>query len=122
MDRAEKGQEIIAKMFEGMKDDDRPAFQDMVELTHDYLFGEIWARPGLGLRERSIITVSILVATGKERQLRTHLIGALNNGVSPYELKELMIHATHYSGWPSGMNGLRILQDLADERGLPFDN
>ena len=65
-----------------------------------------------------MITISILVATGKERQLRNHVLAALRFGLSPQQLIEMMIHAAHYSGWPSGMNGLRVLQDALDERGI----
>jgi 4-carboxymuconolactone decarboxylase len=121
-DRKGKGQEIIKAMFGEMKDDSRPAFKDMGNLTSDYLFGEIWSRPGLALRDRSLVTVSILVATGKEKQLRTHLIGALANGLTPDELKESIMHAAHYSGWPCGVNGLRVLQELAEEQNLDFSS
>ena len=93
----------------------------MGEITSDYLFGEIWSRPGLELRDRSLVTVAILIASGKEPQLKTHLKAALSNGLTPDQLKETMIHTAHYSGWPSAMNGLRILQELADEQGLEFD-
>jgi 4-carboxymuconolactone decarboxylase len=120
VERAAKGKAIMAKMFGDQPEDQRPAFKEMGEITADHLFGEIWAREGLALRDRSLVTISILVATGKERQLRVHLKGALANGLTPNELKEAMIHAAHYSGWPSGMNGLRVLHELMEERGLSF--
>lgn len=118
MSNEEDGRKIIEDYFREASHDDRIAFEDMNAITCDYLFGEIWTRPELSLRDRSVITLSILVATGKERQLRNHLLAALRFGLSPKQLKELMIHAAHYSGWPSGMNGLRVLQDTLDERGL----
>ncbi len=118
MDHKEKGQEITTRMFGDILDDKRPAFKEMIAITSDYLFGEIWSREGLALRDRSLITVAILVATGKEKQLKTHLGGALSNGVTPDEMKEIMIHAAHYSGWPSAMNGLNVLQELIEEQGL----
>ena len=122
MDRRTRGREIVSGMFGNALKEDRAAFKEMAEITSDYLFGEIWSRPGLNLRDRSLITVAILVATGKELQLRTHLRGALNNGLTPDELKEVMIHAAHYSGWPTGMNGLRVLHELAEEQGLKFSS
>ena len=73
-----------------------------------------------GRRDRSLITTAILVATGKEVQLATHLRGALNNGMTPDELKEMMIHAAHYSGWPTAMNGLRVLHELSEKDGFEF--
>ena len=116
----EKGLDLISRMFGEPRSEERAALKDMQELTSEYLFGEIWSRPGLALRDRSLVTVAILVADGKEAQLKTHLLGALNNGLAPDELKEVMIHAAHYRGWPCAMNGLRVLQELADEMGLHF--
>ncbi len=120
MDRKVKGEALISEIFGSAPSEDRPAFREMAEIATGYLFGEIWSRPGLALRDRSLITVAILVATGKEQQLRTHLKGALANGLTLDELKEVMIHAAHYSGWPSCMNGLSVLQELADDDGLDF--
>lgn len=122
MERESKGKEILGRMFAGATPESRPAFTDMAKLTSDYLFGEIWSREGLALRDRSLVTVSILVATGKEKQLRGHLRGALKNGLTADQLKEVMIHAAHYSGWPSAMNGLAVLHDLAEEEGLTFSS
>ena len=106
MNRKQKGKDIINKMFGETAKESRAAFKEMGEITSDYLFGEIWSRDGLELRDRSLITVAILATTGKEMQLKTHLKGALNNGLSVDQLKEVMIHTAHYAGWPSAMNGL----------------
>ncbi len=121
MGRKETGEKILTAMFGQQMVEQKGAFKDMGTITSDYLFGEIWSRPGLELRDRSLVTVSILIASGKEVQLKTHLKGALTNGLTPDQLKEVMIHAAHYSGWPSAMNGLRALQEVADELGLEFD-
>ena len=120
MDRRAKGQEILDDVFGGRMTASGPAFVDMIEISTDYLFGEIWSRPGLALRDRSLVTVSVLCATGKEPQLRGHLKGALNVGHTPDALKEVMIHVAHYAGWPAGMNGLQVLQDVVTELGLEF--
>ena len=122
MDRKDKGEEIIVKVWGALDEKRGPAFEEMDTITCDYLFGEIWSREGLALRDRSLVTVSILVATGKEKQLKTHMRGALSNGVTPNELKEVMIHAAHYCGWPSGVNGLSVLQALIDEENLSLVN
>ena len=112
----------MAHMFGEKPLDNRPAFSEFSELTRDYLFGEIWSRPGLEKRDRSLITVAILTATGKEPQLKVHMKGAVNNGVTADELKEIIMHTAHYAGWPCTVNGLRVLQELADELGLSFSN
>jgi alkylhydroperoxidase/carboxymuconolactone decarboxylase family protein YurZ len=118
-DRHTKGTEIMNSMF-GEMTGRSPALQDFGALTKDYLFGEVWSRPGLELRDRSLVTITVLVATGKEKQLHLHLKGAISNGLSIDELKESIMHAAHYCGWPSGINGLRVLQEVADEQGLKF--
>ena len=120
MDRSQKGTEIRKELFGAAPGAASPLTEDIMQLTNDYLFGEIWSRPGLTLRERSLITVSILTAFGKERQLAVHLKGALNLGYTPEALKEVMIHVTHYAGWPTGINGLKILGEVLEEKGIEY--
>ena len=120
LDRKTLGNQVITKMFGGISAADNPATRDIARITNDYLFGEIWSRPGLALRDRSLITVATLLAAGHEPQLKTHMKGAISNGVTVDELKEVAIHLANYSGWPSAMNGLRILQEVAKEAGLEF--
>ncbi|MEM7292392.1 MAG: carboxymuconolactone decarboxylase family protein [Pseudomonadota bacterium] len=122
MNRHEKGQEIATQLFGAPVQASGPEFEEIVELTSDYLFGEVWSRPGLPIRDRSLITVAVLCANGQEPQLRSHLQGALNVGHSPDALKEVMIHVAHYAGWPTGMNGLRVLGEVVESRGLTFQN
>lgn len=120
MDRSQKGREIRRELFGAAPGPAGPLTEDIMELTNDYLFGEIWSRPGLSLRERSLITVSVLTAFGKERQLAVHLKGALNLGYTPEALKEVMIHVTHYGGWPTGINGLKVLGEVLEEKGIAY--
>ena len=120
-DRDKKGKEILEEVFGSQLSGGDPAFREMNEITTGYVFGEIWARPGLPMRDRSLVTVSVLCTNGQERQLRGHLKGALNLGHTPDALKEVMIHIAHYAGWPTGMNGLRVLQEVVNEQGLEFE-
>lgn len=122
MDRMNKGQEILDRAFGGKLGNSGPAFDEFNELTQGHLFGEVWSREGLALRDRSLITVAVLCADGKERQLAGHLKGALNLGLKPDMLKEVMIHVAHYAGWPCGMNGLRVLTEVVESAGMTFDN
>ncbi len=116
----EKGEEVMVAMFGGLPPAPSPALEDMMELTTGYLFGEIWSRPDLARRDRSLATVSVLVAQGHEPQLKAHLKGALGNGLTPVELREVMIHLAHYAGWAAAMKGLRALEDVMEDRGLAF--
>lgn len=70
-------------------------------------WGTFWTRPGLAPRDRSLITVAMLVAQGKHHELAGHLRGALNNGVTPEELKEMLLHAIPYCGFPTALEAFR---------------
>ena len=89
--------------------------QDIQQLITEIGWGTIWSRPGLSLRERSMITVSILAALGKSHELKHHLIGALNNGLSKTELTELFIHSGLYCGFPAAQEGIRALREVVKE-------
>ena len=120
--RHETGTAIIKKLFGGYSPSTRPAFVDYSEMTSDYLFGEVWSRPGLELQQRSITTLAVLTATGMEKQLKVHIKGALNLGLSVDQIKEVIIHAAHYSGWPKGMNGLAALEEVLEEKELTMED
>ncbi|MGE0668945.1 MAG: carboxymuconolactone decarboxylase family protein [Sphingomonadales bacterium] len=99
-------------------DGDAPNLDDpLIEVTVDHLFGDVWTRPGLALRDRSLITCATLVALGKEAQLKVHLKGLLNQGVSHREVEEMMIHLAHYAGWPCAVNGIRVAREVFKEMG-----
>ena len=88
----------------------------LAELTDDVLFGDVWARPELSPRDRSMITVAALTALGRADQLRSLLGLALDNGVTREELAELATHLAFYAGWPAGMSAATILKQVLDER------
>jgi 4-carboxymuconolactone decarboxylase len=85
------------------------------ELTDHVLFGDIWERTGLSKRDRSLITVSALVALNRTEQLRFHLQRALANGVSREELVELMTHLAFYSGWPTAVSAVMIANEVFNQ-------
>jgi len=79
----------------------------LVQLTDDVLFGDIWARPGLSPRDRSLITVATLVALCRTNELPSHLKRALDNGVTRDELIEVITHLAFYAGWPTAMSAIK---------------
>lgn len=85
------------------------------QMTMSHLFGEVWTRPGLELRERSMITVTTLAALGRDAQLRIHIRGALNLGISREQLEEMFLHIAHYAGWPAGVSACQALAEVAAE-------
>ena len=78
----------------------------LAELSDDVLFGDIWERPGLSKRDRSLITVATLVALNRTEQLPFHLNRALENGITKDEIIELITHLAFYSGWPTAMSAV----------------
>jgi 4-carboxymuconolactone decarboxylase len=87
----------------------------LVELTDDVLFGDVWARPELSPRDRSLITCAALVTNGSTEQLRGHLGRARQNGLSETELKEMIIHLAFYAGWPRAMSAITLARELFTE-------
>jgi 4-carboxymuconolactone decarboxylase len=88
----------------------------LVDLTEKVLFGDVWERPGLSKRDRSLITCAALVALQRPDQLRGHLDRALNNGVTKDELSELITHLAFYSGWPTAVTAAGIAKEVFEKR------
>ena len=84
----------------------------LVELTDDVLFGDVWERPELSKRDRSLATVAALVAMNRPDQLRFHLGRAVENGVNERELIEAITHLAFYAGWPNAMSAIMIAKEL----------
>ncbi|MDR6636846.1 carboxymuconolactone decarboxylase family protein [Paenarthrobacter nitroguajacolicus] len=84
----------------------------MVHYTDKVLFDEVWERADLSKRDRSLITVAALTATGKADQLTFHLDYARQNGVTEEELKEVILHLAFYTGWPNGMSAMTVAKKV----------
>ena len=97
----------------------RKAYGDIApalgELTDKVLFGEVWERPGLSKRDRSLITVAALVAGYRTNELPFHLSRAIENGVTKDELIELITHLAFYSGWPAANTAVTIARKVFAE-------
>jgi 4-carboxymuconolactone decarboxylase len=93
-------------------------FPDWDRYTREFLFGEIWHRPGLELSTRSLITVAVLAVLGREKELGVHTRGALNNGASRDQIVEVIMHVGFYAGWPATVAGLRVASEVFHELGL----
>ena len=88
----------------------------LAELTDEVLFGDVWARPGLSQRDRSLITVAALIALARTDQLASHMGRALDNGVTQEELAEVVTQLAFYAGWPCGINAATTLRKVVSER------
>jgi len=80
------------------------------------LFPDIWERPGLSKRDRSLITVATPVATYRPEQLKGHTERALANGVTKDEISELITHLAFYAGWPAAMSAARVVKQVFEEK------
>lgn len=116
MAESERYKKGAAKMKELFGTEPRPGAmqEDFLNITVENLFGDIWGRPGLETHERSMITVAALTVLGRSPEMKVHIRGALNVGISREKIQEIMIHLAHYGGWPVGVNGLRIAQEVFD--------
>jgi 4-carboxymuconolactone decarboxylase len=84
----------------------------LAELTDNVLFGDVWARPGLSPRDRSLVTVSALIAMNRPDQLRSHMALARQNGLTQEELVEALTHLAFYAGWPSAVTAATVAKEV----------
>jgi len=91
-----------------------PFTADFQDLLTRYAWGEIWTRPGLDRRIRSCITVAMLVALNRPEELALHVRGALNNGVTPDELREVLLQSAVYCGVPAANAAFKVASELVD--------
>ncbi|MBM3387075.1 MAG: 4-carboxymuconolactone decarboxylase [Betaproteobacteria bacterium] len=106
------GAEFVERAFAGASDYTLP----MQEFITRNAWGNVWQRSGLDSRTRSLITVAMLTALGKQHELKGHVRGALNNGVTPEELRELMLHATVYCGYPTAIEAFRTVTEVVEPK------
>jgi 4-carboxymuconolactone decarboxylase len=93
----------------------------MQELVTEYCWGEIWARDTLDRRTRSILNLGMLTAMNRGHELRIHLRGALNNGVTPAEIREALLQAAVYCGVPAGLEAFRAAEEVLGSEGVDLD-
>ncbi len=88
----------------------------VVHYTTEALFRDLWLRPDLAPRDRSLVTVSALIATGQVAQMPYHLGRAMDNGLTQEQAGEMMTHLAFYTGWPSVFSALPVAKDVFDKR------
>ena len=98
------------------RDEVRPVVPKLIELSERVLYADVWERPGLSKRDRSLITVAALVALYRSDQLRGHIERALANGVTREEIGEAITHLAFYAGWPTAMTAARIAKGVFEMR------
>src|SRR5262249_9390192 len=104
-DRAKRVGDLFGAVFPGV-----------VQYTTDVLFRDLWLRPGLAPRDRSLVTVSALVASGQVAQIPYHLNRAMDNGLTKEQAGEAITHLAFYVGWPNAFSALSVLKDVFEKR------
>jgi len=112
--RAVLGAEYVDKAIAGADDFTRP----MQELVTQYCWGEIWTRPGLDRRTRSIINLAMLTALNRPHEIKLHVRGALNNGLTKQDIAEVFLQTAIYCGVPAAIDAFRVARDVFKEVGL----
>jgi 4-carboxymuconolactone decarboxylase len=116
--RYDKGLELRqavlgAPQVNGIVERARGAFnEDLQEQLTCFVWGDIWTRDGLALRDRSLITLAMLIPMNRATEFKTHVRGALRNGVSREEMNELFLHSAAYCGFPAAMTAFRLAQEV----------
>jgi 4-carboxymuconolactone decarboxylase len=107
---------------EGMKKEDSnmvaPALEKYTQTT---LFGDVWKRPGLSPRDRSVVTLAALIARSQSVEMTNYLNHALDNGVKPAEISEIITHLAFYSGWGNAMSAIAVAKDVFAARKITAD-
>lgn len=94
-----------------------PLNQALRHLSEEFPYASLWTRDTLTRRERSMITIGMLVAMSQHHELRGHLVGALNNGCTPEEIAEVITHSCAYAGFPAAIAAMRTAEEVLKEQG-----
>lgn len=96
----------------------RPVVPKLAEVIDEVIYGDIWNRPGLTKRERSLVTIAALIGMRQTDQLRSHMEKALDNGASPEELSEVLTHLAFYTGFPAALSAALVARPLFEDLGV----
>ena len=112
--RAVLGAEYVDKAIATANDFNRP----LQELVTQYCWGEIWGRPGLDRKTRSLLNLAMISALNRPHEVKMHIKGALNNGVTKDEIKEVFLQVAIYCGVPAAVDSFRLAKEVFEELGI----
>ncbi|NHB64093.1 4-carboxymuconolactone decarboxylase [Acinetobacter sp. GFQ9D192M] len=108
------GEAHVGRSLENLNDFN----EDFQNFISRFAWGEVWSRPGLPRHTRSLVTIGILLALGREAELRMHIRACFNNGVTKEDLKELFLHASLYAGLPAANAAMSLAEEVFEELGI----
>ena len=115
----ERGMKVLKKMGrEKLMLNQKALYPEMYEMSVAHLFGDVWARPGLSLRDRQLVTLAANMALARPTGNHSHYLSAMHIGITKEEICEVMIQVGHYAGWGTMSNAVRQFTDVLEEREL----
>jgi 4-carboxymuconolactone decarboxylase len=115
----ERGMDILRKMGrENLMLNQKALYPDLYEMSVAHLFGDVWARPGLTLRERQLVTLAANIAMARPSGNHSHYLSAQHIGITKEEICEVIIQVGHYTGWPTMSLAVRQFTDVMEEQEL----
>jgi alkylhydroperoxidase/carboxymuconolactone decarboxylase family protein YurZ len=115
----ERGMKVLKKMGrENLMLNQKELYPEMYEMSVAHLFGDVWARPGLSLRDRQLVTLAANIALARPTGNHSHYLSAMHIGITKEEICEVMIQVGHYAGWPTMSTAVRQFNAILEEREL----
>ena len=115
--RFERGMKVLKKMGrEKLMVNQRDLLPEMYEMSVGHLFGDVWGRPGLSLRDRQLVTLAANIAMARPTGNHSHYLSSMHLGISKREIIEVMIQVGHYTGWPTLSNAVRQYTEILEEK------
>ena len=111
------GADYVDTAFQNAEGD--PISIELQEMVTEFGWGVVWTRPGLPLKIRSMLNLAMLTALNRPHEFETHLKGAINNGVTKDEIKEILFQSAVYCGWPAAIDSFRIAKRILAETNIP---
>jgi 4-carboxymuconolactone decarboxylase len=115
--RFERGMKVLKKMGrEKLMLNQRDLSPEMYEMSVGHLFGDVWGRPGLSLRDRQLVTLAANIAMARPSGNHSHYLSSMHLGITKREIIEIMIQVGHYTGWPTLSNAVRQFTEILEEK------
>ena len=115
--RFERGMQVLKKMGrEKLMINQKELYPEMYDMSVGHLFGDVWGRPGLSLRDRQLVTLAANVALVRPSGNHSHYLSSLHLGITKREICEVLIQVGHYAGWPALSNGVRQFTEILEEQ------
>jgi len=115
--RFERGMRVLRKMGrEKLMLNQKALYPEMYEMSVGHLFGDVWGRPGLSLRDRQLVTLAANIALARPTGNHSHYLSSMRLGITKREICEVMIQVGHYAGWPTLSNAVRQFTEILEEQ------